>query len=89
MNKVHITIDGIQLYVPENYTILQAAKEVNITIPTLCFLKDVNEIGCCRMCVVEVKGSRALQAACVYPVREGMEVYTHTPKVIEARKVNL
>lgn len=89
MNKVNITIDGIKLYVPENYTILQAAKEVNINIPTLCFLKDVNEIGCCRMCVVEVKGSKALQAACVHPVKEGMEVFTHTPKVVEARKVNL
>ena len=89
MNKVSITIDGIKLYVPENYTILQAAKEVNINIPTLCFLKDVNEIGCCRMCVVEVKGAKALQAACVHPVKEGMEVLTHTPKVMEARKVNL
>lgn len=89
MNKVHVTIDGIKLYVPENYTILQAAKEVNITIPTLCFLKGINEIGCCRMCIVEVKGSRALQAACVHPVNEGMEVFTHTPKVMEARKVNL
>lgn len=89
MNKVHITIDGIKLYVPENYTILEAAKEVNITIPTLCFLKDVNEVGCCRMCIVEVKGARALQAACVHPVSEGMEVFTHTPKVMEARKVNL
>ncbi len=88
-NKVNITIDGIQLYVPANYTILQAAKEVGINIPTLCFLKDVNEIGCCRMCVVEVKGSKALQAACVHPVKEGMVVYTHTPKVMEARKVTL
>ena len=89
MNKVNITIDGIKLYVPANYTILEAAKEVSINIPTLCFLKDVNEIGCCRMCLVEVKGSSALQAACVHPVKEGMEVYTHTPKVMEARKVNL
>lgn len=89
MNKVNITIDGINLYVPENYTILEAAKEVNINIPTLCYLKDVNEIGCCRMCVVEVKGAKALQAACVHPVSEGMEVFTHTPKVMEARKVNL
>ncbi|MCB6994142.1 [FeFe] hydrogenase, group A [bacterium 210820-DFI.6.37] len=89
MNKVNITIDGIKLYVPENYTILEAAKEVNITIPTLCFLKDVNEVGCCRMCIVEVKGAKALQAACVHPVREGMEVFTHTPRVMEARKVNL
>lgn len=89
MNKVNITIDGIKLYVPENYTILEAAKETSISIPTLCFLKDVNEIGCCRMCVVEVKGSKALQAACVHPVKEGMEVFTHTPAVMEARKVNL
>ena len=89
MNKVSMTIDGIRLYVPENYTILQAAKEVNINIPTLCFLKDINEVGCCRMCIVEVKGARALQAACVHPVAEGMEVFTHTPKVMEARKVNL
>lgn len=89
MNKVNITIDGIKLYVPEDYTILEAAKEVSINIPTLCFLKDVNEIGCCRMCLVEVKGSSALQAACVHPVKEGMEVFTHTPKVMEARKVNL
>jgi len=89
MNKVNVTIDGINLYVPENYTILEAAKEVNINIPTLCFLKDLNEVGCCRMCVVEVKGARALQAACVHPVSEGMEVFTHTPKVMEARKVNL
>ncbi len=88
-NKVNITIDGIKLYVPAEYTILQAAKEVGINIPTLCFLKDINEIGCCRMCVVEVKGSKALQAACVHPVKEGMEVFTHTPKVMEARKVTL
>lgn len=89
MNKVCVTIDGISLYVPENYTILQAAKEVNINIPTLCYLKDINEIGCCRMCLVEVKGTRSLQAACVYPVSDGMEVLTHTPRVQEARKVNL
>ena len=89
MNKVNITIDGIKLYVPENYTILEAAKEVNITIPTLCFLKDVNEVGCCRMCIVEVKGAKALQAACVHPVSEGMEVFTHTPRVMKARKTNL
>ena len=89
MNKVNITIDGIKLYVPENYTILEAAKETNIQIPTLCFLKDINEVGCCRMCVVEVKGKRALQASCVCPVEEGMEVLTHTPKVMEARKMDL
>ena len=52
MGKVHVKIDGIQVYVPDDYTILEAAKEINIHIPTLCFLKDVSEIGCCRMCLV-------------------------------------
>lgn len=89
MKKVNITIDGIHLYVPDTYTILEAAREANIGIPTLCFLKDINEVGCCRMCIVEVKGARSLQAACVHPVMEGMEVMTHTPKVMEARKVTL
>jgi hydrogenase, Fe-only len=89
MNKVNMKIDGISLYVPADYTILEAAKEVNIQIPTLCYLKDINEMGCCRMCIVEVKGAKALQAACVHPVAEGMEVLTHTPKVMEARRVNI
>jgi NADP-reducing hydrogenase subunit HndD len=53
--------------------VLQAAKELNINIPTLCYLKDINQIGACRMCLVEVKGARALQASCVLPVAEGME----------------
>ncbi len=89
MNKVNIKIDGIDLYVPSDYTVLEAAKELNINIPTLCFMKNINEIGCCRMCVVEIKGVRTLQAACVYPVSAGMEVFTHTPMVMEARKVTL
>ena len=58
MGKVHVTIDGIQVYVPDDYTILEAAKEINIHIPTLCFLKDVSEIGCCRMCLRERKAWR-------------------------------
>ncbi len=88
MRNVNITIDGMKLNVPGDYTILQAAKEANIYIPTLCFLKDINEIGCCRMCLVDT-GAKALQAACVTPVVEGMNINTHTPKVVEARKVNL
>lgn len=86
---VNITIDTRQLQVPRNYTILEAARQANIAIPTLCFLKDINEIGACRMCVVEVKGARSLQAACVYPVSEGLEIYTQSPAVREARKVTL
>ena len=89
MDKVNITINGKQLSVPGNYTVLEAAKEANIDIPTLCFLKDINEIGACRMCLVEVKGARALQAACVYPVSEGMVVNTNTPEVRRARRSNL
>ncbi len=86
---VNITIDTRKIQVPKNYTVLEAARYANIDIPTLCFLKDINEIGACRMCVVEIKGARSLQAACVYPVSEGLEIYTQTPRVREARKVTL
>jgi NADP-reducing hydrogenase subunit HndD len=86
---VNITIDGKQLQVPSNFTVLEAARQANIQIPTLCFLKDINEIGACRMCVVEIKGARTLQAACVYPVSEGLVVNTNTPNVRESRKVTL
>ncbi len=89
MKMVNITIDGINMQVPEGTTILEAARQANIRIPTLCFLKDINEIGACRMCVVEVKGARALQAACVYPVAEGLEIKTNSDKVRRARKVTL
>jgi len=86
---VNITINSKKLRVPRNYTVLEAAREANIHIPTLCFLKDINEIGACRMCLVEIKGARSLQAACVYPVSEGLEVNTQTPAVREARKATL
>src|SRR5690554_7962888 len=89
MKMVNITIDGVKMQVAQGTTILEAAKQSNIRIPTLCYLKGINEIGACRMCVVEVKGARALQAACVYPVADGMEVRTNTPAVREARRVNL
>jgi NADP-reducing hydrogenase subunit HndD len=89
MEMVNITIDNRKIQVPKTYTVLEAAKYANIKIPTLCFLKDINEIGACRMCVVEIKGTKSLQAACVYPVAEGMEIYTQTPVVREARKVTL
>ncbi len=89
MDMVNIKINGIDLQVPQNYTILQAAKDAGINIPTLCFLKDINAIGACRMCLVEVKGAKGLVTACVYPVNEGMEVYTNTEKVRKARKTVL
>ncbi len=89
MENVTLKINGQDVTVPANYTILQAAREVGIDIPTLCYLKDVSQTGSCRMCVVEIKGARALQAACVYPVSEGLEVYTNTPKVRRSRKITL
>ncbi len=89
MDMVNIKINGIDMSVPANYTILQAARDAGIKIPTLCFLKDINAIGACRMCLVEVKGAKGLVTACVYPVNEGMEVFTNTEKVRKARKTVL
>ena len=78
---VHLKINNIPVEVQEGSTILEAAKAAGINIPTLCYLKEINEIGACRICVCEVKGARSLVAACVYPVNEGMEVFTNTEKV--------
>ncbi len=90
MNKmVNLKINGQDVSVPEGSTILDAAREVGINIPTLCYLKDINEIGACRMCLVEVKGARGLQAACVYPVTEGLEVFTNSEKARKARRMTL
>lgn len=86
---VNLKINGQDVCVPESYTILDAAREVGIDIPTLCYLKDLNAIGSCRMCVVEIKGAKALQAACVYPVAEGIEVLTNSEKVRTARRNTL
>ncbi len=86
---VNLTIDNIPVTVPEGTTVLEAAYSAGIKIPSLCFLKDVNEIGACRICVVEVKGARSLMAACVYPVSEGMEVLTNTEKVRHSRRLTL
>ena len=88
MDMLNVTIDGVKVSVPAGTTVLEAARQANIHIPTLCFLKDINEIGACRMCVVDV-GARALAAACVMPVSEGMVVKTNTPAVRAARKAVL
>ncbi|GAB6084940.1 NADH-dependent [FeFe] hydrogenase, group A6 [Alkaliphilus crotonatoxidans] len=89
MEMVTITIDGVQVTVPQNYTVLEAAKAAGIDIPTLCFLKEVNEIGACRVCLVEVEGSRGLQASCVFPVADGMAVKTNTRQLRDARKATV
>ena len=88
MDMLNVTIDGVKVSVPAGTTVLEAARQANIHIPTLCFLKDINEIGACRMCVVDV-GGRSLAAACVMPVSEGMVVKTNTPAVRKARKAVL
>ena len=89
METVHLKINNIPVEVPQGYTILQAAKEAGIEIPTLCYLKDINCIGACRVCMVEAKNRRGLLAACVYPAEEGLEVFTNTPAVIKSRKTTL
>ena len=89
MGNVNLKINGLNVTAPEGATILEAARAAGIRIPTLCYLKDINEIGACRMCVVEVKGARNLVAACVYPVAEGMEVHTNTKKLLESRRKTL
>lgn len=85
---ISLTIDGVQVEVPAGTTVLEAARIAKIKIPTLCYLKDINETGNCRLCVVD-SGARSLQAACVLPVSPNMVVKTNTPAVREARKVNL
>lgn len=83
---VSINFDGRDYTVPKSFTVLEAARMVNIEIPSLCYLKDINEIGVCRVCVVEVEGTRNLQASCVYPVRDGLKIRTNTARVQRARR---
>ena len=89
METVNIKINGVSYEVAAGSTILEAAHSVGIEIPTLCYLKEINEIGACRICVVEVKGARSLVTACVYPVNEGMEIITNSEKVMASRRTNL
>ena len=86
---VNIKINNKSYTVPKGSTILEAARYAGIEIPTLCYLKDINQIGACRICMVEVKGARSLVAACVFPVNEGMEIFTNTEKVRHSRKLTL
>ena len=89
MENVNLKINGIDVSVPKGTTILEAARSIGIEIPTLCYMKEINAIGACRICVVEVKGARTLVASCVYPVNEGMEVQTQSPAVLKARRTTL
>ncbi len=95
-NMVNLKINGMPVSVPAGSTVLDAAKQAGIEIPTLCYLKEINEIGACRICLVEVQemrgpalGPARMVTACVYPVTEGMSVVTNSPKIIKSRKMNL
>ena len=89
MDTVNIKINNVPYTVKAGQTILEACHEVGIDIPTLCYLKDINEIGACRICLVEVKGARGLVTSCVYPINEGIEIFTNTPRIYENRRTNL
>ncbi len=92
METVNVIINGTSYAVPKGSTVLEAARAAHIDIPTLCYLKDINEIGACRLCLVEVsEGGKPFRmvTACVYPVTEGMVVKTNTPKIAASRKMNL
>ncbi|MBQ1996658.1 MAG: iron hydrogenase small subunit [Clostridia bacterium] len=87
---LNIKINGMECTVPYGTTILEAARGLGIEIPTLCYLKEINEIGACRFCVVEVAGARSLVAACVFPIeRDGTEIFTNSERVRKARKTTL
>lgn len=89
MAEIKLTVDNIEVTVPEGSTLLEAARAAGIEIPTLCFLKDINEIGACRMCVCEVEGARSLVTSCVFPVKEGMVAHTNTERIKEYRRKTL
>ncbi|MEG1859503.1 MAG: NADH-dependent [FeFe] hydrogenase, group A6, partial [Christensenellaceae bacterium] len=86
---VSVTIDGVTVEVPDNSTVLDAARKASVEIPTLCYLKGINAIGACRICLVEIKNNAVLQAACCLPVTDGMEVFTASEKVLKTRKLSL
>jgi NADH-quinone oxidoreductase subunit G/NADP-reducing hydrogenase subunit HndD len=86
-NKINLTLNGSPVSAREGMTILEVARGNGIDIPTLCYLEDQPPMGACRLCVVEVEGSRMLVGSCHTPVAEGMVIYTHSPKVLEARKM--
>ncbi len=86
---ISLTIDGVKVEVPDNISVLDAARKANIEIPTLCYLRGVNAIGACRICMVEVVGNPVLQAACVLPAADGMEILTNSEKVMKTKRATL
>ena len=88
-DMITLTIDGKEVKVKKFTTVLQAAKQIGINIPTLCYLKEINAVGDCRMCIVEIEGRRGYVPSCIQMVEEGMVVHTNTPELMEARKMML
>lgn len=86
MGELTVTIDGAQVSVPEGTAILKAAQQIGVDIPTLCYRPELPPIGACRLCVVEVEGSRTLVGSCHTPVAPGMVIHTHSPKVVATRR---
>ena len=89
MSLVNIKINNMPIQCSADMTVLEAAKSVGIKIPTLCYLKDINNSGACRVCLVEIKGAKTLATACCYPVREGLEVFTNSNRVLAGRRNSL
>ena len=89
MGDVTLTIDGRQVTVPAGTSVLGAATQAGVKIPTLCYLEEINEIGSCRLCVVEIEGAKTLAASCVTPAAQGMVVHTNTRQVRDARRAVL
>ncbi|MEJ2738499.1 MAG: 2Fe-2S iron-sulfur cluster-binding protein, partial [Dehalococcoidia bacterium] len=87
MDSVNVTVNGVQFTGDKGMTILDLCTQNGIDIPTLCYLPGLSPLGACRLCVVEVEGSRTLQAACHTPISKGMVVLTHSPKVMAARRI--
>jgi len=87
--KIKLTIDGKEVEVEKGATVLKAAKKANIDIPTLCFLKEINQAGDCRMCIVEIEGRRGFAPSCITVAEDGMKVKTDTPELNESRRVML
>lgn len=84
--EIKIQINGVEIKALEGMTIMEAARENNITIPSLCYLKDISQIGACRICIVDIKGVRGLQSSCTYPAENGMEILTNSEKVRKVRR---
>ena len=89
MTAVHLRINNVNVTAESGMTVLEAARSAGINIPTLCYLKDINRSGNCRVCLVEVKNGRTLLSACTTPVSEGMEVFTNSERAMRGRKNTL